>query len=256
MKQDASFPAALWFIPLVAICLAILFTLIVLIGWKLYKEVSVPAVAVAPQSVAAVVPFVEQEEPNEQPSLPPEVTQQESPSAPADETAEPEVCPPTAVPSKIKKPRRSKSAASEPYALRLRRCVRGGIFPCAWEDNSHGVIKQYWLMDEQGPVQRGIYDRAGHLISETTATLSGTVTSHTEQDITYYFEAGMLVKIRTSPYANCNFHDWFFINEGGRLDVCQCALSQASCCERSPYQQGGPRTYCGLFPLDEDFCRN
>ena len=111
-------------------------------------------------------------------------------------------------------------------------------------------------MSAAGPVQRGIYDQSGNLIHETIATLSGTVTSFTEQDKTYFFEGGVLTKIRTSPYDNCNFHDWFFIDAAGKLDVCQCARTTGSaCCARSPYKEGNPRGYCDLNPLDKDFCK-
>ena len=65
----------------------------------------------------------------------------------------------------------------------------------------------------------------------------------------------MFSKIRTSPYDNPNLHDWFFINAEGKLDVCQCALTTNNCCVRSPYQEGSPRSYCDLKPLDKDFCK-
>lgn len=256
MQNKSSNSVALWFIPLIAILLAAFFVLIFLAGKALYKGMAKPAApkqmvqAVQPvQPVAPVVPFVEMID--ETSPLPPEV---EIPAEDEDIPPVPEVCPATAVPLKIQKPQRKKPAT--PFEQGLKQCAAGGTFPCAWEDNSRGVIKQYWLMSAVGPVQRGIYDVSGNLIHETIATLGGTVTSFTEQDKTYFFEGGVLTKIRTSPYDNCNFHDWFFIDAAGKLDVCQCARTTGSaCCARSPYKEGDPRGYCDLNPLDKDFCK-
>lgn len=245
---------ALWFIPLMAILLAAFCVFIFLIGKALYKGMVKPPKQTAQavqsaQPAAPVVPFVEVDE-TDFPSVPPEV--EEEPAEDAIPSV-PEVCPSAAVPLKLEKPKRRRPVT--PFEQGLKQCAVGGTFPCAWEDNSQGVIKQYWLMSAAGPVQRGIYDRSGNLIHETIATLSGTVTSFTEQDKTYFFEGGVLIKIRTSPYENCNFHDWFFIDAAGKLDVCQCAHTTSDCCARSPYKEGNPRGYCDLNPLDKDFCR-
>ena len=250
MQNKSSNSVALWFIPLVAVLLAAFFVFIFLVGKAFYTGMAKPpkqtVQAVQPtQPVAPVVPFVEMIEDN--PPLPPEV------EIPPEEEDIPEVCPATAVPLKLEKPKRRRPVT--PFEQGLKACVAGGTFPCAWEDNSQGVIKQYWLMSAAGPVQRGVYDLAGNLIRETIATLSGTVTSFTEQDKTYFFEGGVLTKIRTSPYENCNFHDWFFIDAAGKLDVCQCAHPTSDCCARSPYKEGSPRGYCDLNPLDKDFCK-
>lgn len=270
MQNKSSNLAAFWFIPLVAILLAAFFTFIFLIGKLVYKGVKGPAksrpVAQVAQaepvppigSGAPVVPFIAPEEMDVNPPLPPEVEVEnpaetaagsaDIPPAPAVDT-----CPATAVPVKITKPKRRRPVT--PFEKGLKQCGADGVFPCAWEDNAQGVIKQYWLMSAQGPIQRGIYNMGGDLLSETIATLNGTVTSYTEQDKTYYFEGGVLTKIRTSPYDNCNFHDWFFINAEGKLDVCQCALTTNNCCARSPYKEGTPRGYCDLNPQDRDFCK-
>ena len=254
MQNKSSNSVALWFIPLVAILLAAFFVFIFLVGKTLYKKMAKhpapkqTAQAVRPvQPVAPVVPFVELEETEEVSSLPPEV------EIPVEEEDIPEVCPAAVMPLKLEKPQRKKPVT--PFEQGLKTCAAGGTFPCAWEDNSQGVIKQYWLMSAAGPIQRGIYDMGGNLIHETIATLSGTVTSYTEQDKTYFFEGGVLTKIRTSPYENCNFHDWFFIDAAGKLDVCQCAHTTSDCCARSPYKEGNPRGYCDLNPLDKDFCK-
>lgn len=258
MQNKSSNMMALLFVLLVAAVLAAFCTLLFVAGRTLYKGVSkkktpAPVVTQTPPPApvqAPVVPFVAMEEPPENP-LPPEV--EEEPTYSEVENAAPEVCPATAVPVKVSRKKHKQSVT--PYHTGLRACQEGGIFPCAWEDSSRGMLRQYWLMSAQGPVQRGIYDRAGNLVHETIAQVSGTVTSYTEQDTTYYFEGGVLVKIRTSPYDNCNLHDWFFINAQGKQDVCQCAYNQADCCARSAYKEGGPRTYCGINPLDRDFCK-
>ena len=258
MQNKSSNSVALWFIPLVAVLLAAFFTIVFLVGKALYNRMNKPSAlpvqtAQAPQPAppaVPVVPFVELEDPDE-PALPPEV---EIPQEEAEIPPVPEVCPATAVPLKLDKPKRRRPDTA--FEQGLKACAAGGTFPCAWEDNSQGVIKQYWLMSAAGPVQRGVYDRDGNLIHETIATLSGTVTSYTEQNKTYFFEGGVLTKIRTSPYENCNFHDWFFIDAADKLDVCQCAYTTGSaCCERSPYKEGDPRGYCDLNPLDKDFCK-
>ena len=250
MQHKSSNWVALVFIPLVAVLVAAFFTLIFVVGKTIYKGASNnSALLTQTVSPAPVVPFIAVQE-TQEPPLPPEVeeepTSQEVPSVP-------EVCPASALPLKIEKPKRRRPIT--PFEQGLNACAQNGMFPCAWEDSSRGVIKQYWLMSAEGPIQRGVYDRGGNLLHETIATLGGTVTSHTEQNKTYYFEGGVLVKIRTSPYDNCNLHDWFFINTAGQQDVCQCAYNQADCCARSPYKEGDLRAYCDLNPLDKDFCK-
>lgn len=240
-----------------AVLLAAFFVFVFFVGKAIYKVMTKPSAAPAAQAVQApaeppaipLVPFVEMDDTPET-ALPPEVE-----IAPEEELPPvPEVCPATAVPLKLEKPKRRRPVT--PFEKGLKACAADGIFPCAWEDHSRGMIRQYWLMSAQGPVQRGVYDKAGNLIHETIATLSGTVTSYTEQNTTYFFEGGVLSKIRTSPYENCNFNDWFFIDASGKLDVCQCARTTGSaCCARSPYKEGGPRGYCELNPLDKDFCK-
>ena len=124
-----------------------------------------------------------------------------------------------------------------------------------WTRRLAMVNKQFWLMSAQGPIRRGSYNtKTGELISETIATVQGTVTQFTLGNTVWYFEGGVLVKIRTSPYDNCNFHDWFFINAEGEQDVCQCAYNQVDCCARSPYKEGMPHSYCGLFGQGDELC--
>ena len=256
MQKKSSNLIAFVFIPLVAVVLAALCTFVWWVGKQFYKPTPVPAAhepapaTVPVQTQAPVVPYAEPEVADEFPPLPPEV--QDDPAFEEVPTP-PEICPAPAVPTKLSKPRRKQTAT--PFEQGLKACQRGGTFPCAWENASRGVITQYWLMSAQGPLERGIYDKGGNLLSETQATLSGTVTSYTTQNTTYYFEGGVLVKIRTSPYDNCNFHDWFFINERGEQDVCQCVYNQADCCARSPYTAGGPRRYCDINSHDKDFCK-
>ncbi len=168
--------------------------------------------------------------------------------APAD------TCPATAVPVRIKKP--SPKATYTRYEQGLLRCKKNGVFPCAWEEKTNSQRKQYWVVGSDGPIMRGVYDEQGNLLSETIATINGTVTKHTENGTVWTFQAGVLTKIRTSPYDNCNLHDWFFINEAGKQDVCQCVYATAlDCCARSPYQEGMARSYCDLFPNDQEFCK-
>lgn len=262
MKKKSTVSPALWFIPLLAICMALLFTLVFVTGKFFLKKSSLaskPAQAVAVQQPTAVpvVPLASLEEVTaEEETIPAEVLEQtedliqELP--PQAEPAEPEVCPAPSVPVKIKKPQRR--APATPFEQGLRQCKQGGMFPCAWADDSRGVRTQYWLMSAGGPIQRGVYDMGGDLINETIATVGGTVMSYTDKTTAWYFEAGALIKIRTSPYDNCNLHDWFFIDGNGRQDVCQCAHSQPDCCARSPYREGMGFSYCELFPLDQDFC--
>ncbi len=263
MQKKSTFSTALWFIPLLAILLAVAFVFIYWVGRMLLgrnsmssaktaktQQVSGQAVPRQPSQMPIIpaIPVEQEEVPIPQEVLDMENALKEEHS----QASSVEVCPATSVPVKIKKPTRS--VKYTPYERGLRQCNQGGIFPCAWEDKSAGVIKQYWLMGAEGPITRGVYDIGGNLLSETIATINGTVTSHTDQNITWYFEGGILVKIRTSPYDNCNFHDWFFINEAGQQDVCQCAYTTPDCCARSPYQEGKARNYCKLFPLDKDFC--
>lgn len=264
MQKKSSNLAALWFIPLVAVLLAAMCTLGFMIFTHLYKGIKKPAALAVRSLQKESVPVVPVPPVQPEPVAPPQV-QPPTPAQPVPAQAE-EICPATTqVPTKIKKspqkrrrrpaPMATPAAPQSLFEQGLRACLEDSIFPCGWEDSAQGVIKQYWLMGPQGPIQRGIYDMGGNLISETIATLNGTVTSYTEHNNTYYFEGGVLVKIRTTPYENCNFHDWFFIDPAGRLDVCQCVYSTQNCCARSPYRPGTPRAYCDMHPLDSDFCK-
>ena len=285
---------ALWFVPLVAILLAAFFTLIFWVGKSLYKglsnasKVSKPvlntAQVVGSEPLAPVVPFVEVNETDENPPLPPEVEVEEEPQATAPVESEevvpaqkPDTCPATAVPVKITKPKRITSGTS--FRQGLKDCLAEGMFPCGWEeDNSRILVKTvwrkdaegkfntektldlvnklFWVMSADGPIRRGAYDRkTGELINETIANINGTVTQVTQGNTTWYFDAGVLTKIRTSPYDNCNFHDWFFIDSAGNQDVCQCAYDQPNCCARSPYTKGMQRDYCEIFTRGDDFCK-
>ena len=263
---------AVWFIPLIAVMLACLCTLFFIVGKHIYKGTLSQATVEEKKPVAAPIVALPVPEEEPEPVLPAEVEEEEPV---AEQSPVPEVCPSTAVPVKFTKPKRTRPAA--PYEKGLRACVKDGIYPCAWEDNSYGLIeagwqegpegkpdwtrrlamvnKQFWLMSAQGPIRRGSYDtKTGELISETIATVQGTVTQFTLGNTVWYFEGGVLVKIRTSPYDNCNFHDWFFINEEGKQDVCQCVYNQSACCSRSPYKEGMPRSFCELFARQDEFC--
>lgn len=261
MRKKSNVSTAMWFIPLVAVVLACVFVFIYWTGRVLLHSTqstksaasqnSTPSSSVLPDVQVPIVPSSSVELEEEIP-VPQEVLDMEEPKEESPSQEQADVCPATTVAVKIKKP--SRRVVYTPYEKGLRQCKRDNIFPCAWEDKGSGVVKQYWLMGVDGPITRGVYDMGGNLISETIATVNGTVTSHTDQNITWYFEGGTLVKIRTSPYDNCNFHDWFFIREDGKQDVCQCAYTTQDCCTRSPYQEGMDRHYCGLFPRDKDFC--
>ena len=260
MTQKRFRSPALWVLPLLAVCLALLATSVWVTGKYVVRHFfsAQKTPVVAPQSLppAPVVPLASLEQVTApEPIVPPEVLEQPAPQPEpvAAATDEPEVCPAPAVPLTIAKPRRR--APATPFERGLRQCKKYGVYPCAWEDDSHGVRTQYWVMSETGPIQRGIYDMGGNLQNETIATLGGTVLSYTDATVAWYFEAGTLIKIRTSPYDNCNLHDWFFINAQGKQDVCQCAYNQPNCCARSPYQPGTGIGYCDLFPLDKDFCK-
>ncbi len=264
MQSKHSISPALWFIPLLAVCLTLVVSGVFFVGkffWKHYfrPSHSLKPVVEQPQSVPAapVVPLASLEQLTvEEPSVPSEILEQQpelQPETVAVPTEEPEVCPAPAVPLTIAKPRRR--APATPFERGLRQCKKYGVYPCAWEDDSRGIRTQYWVMSENGPIQRGVYDMGGNLQNETIATLGGTVMSYTDATTAWYFEAGALIKIRTSPYDNCNLHDWFFINEDGKQDVCQCAYGQPNCCARSPYREGTGFGYCELFPIDKDFCK-
>ena len=265
MQKRSTVSTALWFIPLAAVVLALLLTLVGFIGWKLLGRVTSSSAPTPPARTvrtakpkpvaptAPIVPFVAVDDQPQEIPVPQEVLDMPASAQEASaQTSAPEVCPSSYVPAKIKKPTRK--VVHTPFQRGLMQCKRNNSFPCAWEDKTAGVIKQYWLMSADGPLTRGVYDMGGNLQSETVATANGTVTSHTEQNTTWYFQAGMLVKIRTTPYQNCNFHDWFFINDTGKQDVCQCAYTAQDCCARSPYQEGMGHSYCELFPLDQEFC--
>ena len=264
MQKKSNVSTAMWFIPLLAILLASAFIFIYWVGRVLFLSPSStqpvasqknPLQNSATQNDTSIpiLPPTPVEESEEEVPLPQEVLDMEKPETEAPAQTQPDICPSTTVATKIKKPLRKISHT--PYERGLRQCKKNGIFPCAWEDKAAGVIKQYWLMGVDGPITRGVYDMGGNLMSETIATVNGTVTSYTDKNISWYFDGGVLVKIRTSPYDNCNFHDWFFINEEGKQDVCQCAYTTPDCCARSPYQEGMERNYCGLFPQDKDFCK-
>lgn len=266
MSKKSNISTALWFIPLLAVLLAVLFLFVFWVGRiVLHKstgsasrrpavqenvDISARVADVPAPIIPPTTPEVAEEIPVPQEVI--DMNEELEQTTDAVQTA-PEVCPATTMAVKIKKPQRKISYT--PYQKGLLQCKKNQVFPCAWSDKTNSAIKQYWLMSAEGPITRGIYDTDGNLKSETVASVNGTVTSHLEQNMMWYFEAGMLVKIRTSPYDNCNFHDWFFINEKGQQDVCQCAYTTKDCCARSPFQTGMSRNYCMLFPLDKDFCK-
>lgn len=254
----------MWFIPLLAVFLACLFVFIYSVGRiflrsttstksTLSQNNSLQNSSAKRERVAPIVPSVPVVDPEEEISVPQEVQDMDASQTDSSTQGTVDICPSTTVAVKIKKP--SRRIASTPYKQGLQRCKRSDIFPCAWEDKKAGVIKQYWLMGAEGPITRGVYDMGGNLMSETIATLNGTVTSYSEGNTTWYFQSGVLVKIRTSPYDNCNLNDWFFIREDGKQDVCQCVYTTQDCCARSPYREGMERSYCELFPSDKDFCK-
>lgn len=145
------------------------------------------------------------------------------------------------------------------YEQGIAKCRAEKFFPCAWEETAQtnqSLIKQFWMESAQGPIERVIHDADGNVVSRTVATLSGMIKSYKGAFAELYFEAGALSKIRTSPYDNPNWHDWFFIDGTGKLDVCMCAVTTKNCCDRSMfYREGGSRDYCSLFPRDVDFCK-
>lgn len=145
----------------------------------------------------------------------------------------------------------------ESYEQGLLRCQKEQVFPCAWKDNSsEPLIKQYWLRNWQGPVERIIYTRGGKVISRTNSTLDGQVLSYKGPYAELYFEDGLLTKIRTFPYENPDLRDWFLIGKDGKLSACLCGKPAKDCCSRSLlYREGGHRKYCEIFPRDVDFCK-
>ncbi len=143
------------------------------------------------------------------------------------------------------------------YAKGLVLCQQGRTFPCGWKDTAGGVlVKQYWLRNRQGPVERIVYNKVnGQIISQTFSTLEGTVLRYQGDYAELYFENGLLTKIRTFPYDNPNLRDWFLIGKDGKISACLCGVPTKDCCSRSfLYKPGGPRRYCALFPMDADFC--
>ena len=138
MTKKTSLSPALWFIPLIAVLLAALFTLLFVLGKYLYqgavKASSTPVKTVQRPQVpvqAPIVPFVEAEE--QEPVLPPEVEIPE-PDFTVTDTAPEDICSATSVPVKIQKPKRARPVT--PFEQGLEQCLAGGTFPCAWEDNS------------------------------------------------------------------------------------------------------------------------
>ncbi len=145
----------------------------------------------------------------------------------------------------------------ESYEQGLLRCQKEQVFPCAWKDNStESLLKQYWLRNRQGPVERVIYTRSGKVISRTNSTLDGQVLNYKGPYAELYFEDGLLAKVRTFPYENPDLRDWFLIGKDGKLSACLCGKPTKDCCARSLlYREGGHRKYCEIFPRDVDFCK-
>ena len=143
------------------------------------------------------------------------------------------------------------------YEEGLLRCQKEQVFPCAWKDNSNeSLMKQYWLRNFQGPVERIVYTRNGKVISKTQSALDGEVLNYKGPYAELYFEGGLLTKIRTFPYENPDLRDWFLIGKDGKLSACLCGKPVKDCCARSLlYREGGHRKYCEIFPRDSDFCK-
>ena len=237
MAKKSNFSTALWFIPLVACVLAVLFTILGLIVWKVFK-LSAPK----PQQSAATAA----------PAKPGTAAKQPTQSVPAA----------VAVPVQDTRPPAttvlSFSPARARFEMAYAECLNRHTYPCAWEDNQDGVLKKFSISKEGGMVFRNTYSPGGILISQTGVSPQGNVVIYREKGYTYFFDnSGLVRRImkEVSPLSGPDDpHHNYYYDVNGQLNACVCADKNTDCCPDAPVLSG-PRTYCGRQPLDAEFCK-
>ncbi len=239
MNQKSNF-TALWFIPLVALLLAGMFTIIGVIGWKLVKSSSPKketVVAQQPVKKAASRTTTKKARPVQ--NVP----------VPAAKPANPPQLPKTGL---------SFSPARARFEMALAQCLGSTAYPCTWQDTQDGVLKQFTLTKPDGIVGRNIRRMDNSSVSQTAISLQGRVLLYRENNTTWYFDNDGLVRhiaVGAVPKAGPDDpHDSYFYNIEGQLNACVCADKSNTCCARAPQLQGTPRTYCALFAPDAELC--
>ena len=237
---------AWWFIPLVALFLAGIFTIIGVIGWKFVKPAAPQqekVVARQPVQKKSARKTVAQTRP-EKPVVPTQL-----PQRPVNEAA-PGFLPQTGV-------------TFAPERVRLERafaqCLEQDEYPCAWQDTQEDVLKQFSISKKDGIIVRNMYRLDNTPLSQTAISQKGHVLLYRQNNTTWYFDNAGLVRhisIGTVPNAGPDDpHDSYFYDVNGQLNACVCADNTTACCARAPQlPASSPRTYCGLFAPDGELC--
>lgn len=232
MEKKSNF-TAFWFIPLFAFVLALGFTLLGVIGWRLLKPASVPHPTTQETALKNQPSHVEKKQP-----IPEQISPQNIPSdpIPVDQMATLEV----------------PVSAGDQFKTAFAQCLARNEYPCLWQDTQDGIVKQFAINKKEGPVVRTVENPAGTLISQTAVSQQGTVILYRKNDTTWYFDTNGLVRqISVGPG---DAYNNYFYDANGQLNSCLCADKTTTCCTQAPNLQHSPRTYCEMVSLDEEFC--
>ncbi len=232
MKKSSNF-TALWFIPLIALLLAGMFTLVGVIGWKLVKGTSKQTSTNVEQTAANHPTKKVGHTPNKQ---------------------EPPTQEVIAVPQVVL------TLPTEPRArfeMGLAQCLarRPETYPCAWQDTSTGVIKQFKIDKPGEPVVRRVFDMSGKLLNTLAYNpIQHYIIMYQQEDTHWFFDkSGVVRQIASSSATNRDLQDYYYYTVTGTLNACVCADQTTACCQNAP-QVGMNNKYCDLFPLDEEMC--
>lgn len=147
----------------------------------------------------------------------------------------------------------------ERFLLGLKQCKSRPAekFPCAWQDTQFGVIKQF-KMDKPGePIVRRVYDMGGKLLNITSFnTQQGYVILYRDdKNVNWFFDRFEVLRQVARPSKTAkNLQDAYFYTVSGKLNSCVCADKTQACCTDAPRISSPGNRYCELFPLDQEFC--
>ena len=238
---------AFWFIPLVAVILAGMFTIIGVIGWKVLKSAtSNQKIVVSAQPAKKSSRKTSKQVQPQKPVVPVQVPQS---AAENQKTTLPQL-PKTGL---------SFSPARARFEMAFAECLDRDIYPCSWQDTQDGVLKQFSIAKKEGIIVRNIHQLNNTPMSQTAISQKGQVLLYRADNTTWYFDNAGLVRhiaVGAVPRAGADDpHDSYFYDINGQLNSCVCADNTTACCERAPQLPvTSPRTYCGLFAPDGELC--
>lgn len=229
---------ALWFIPLVSLFLAGIFTIVGVLGWQMLRPTVSKKESVASASVS-----------NKGAVNQPNPASLKSKPAVEDAVAARFVFPATG---------QSFSPARDRFEQAFVQCLERDTYPCTWQDTQDGVLKQFAISKKDGIIVRNIHRLDNTPVSQTAISRKGQVLLYHQDNTTWYFDnAGVVrhISVGTIPNAKVKDpRDSYFYDVNGQLNSCVCADNTTTCCAHAPQLPQGTGTYCGLFAPDAELC--